>query len=66
MVGDAVLEAAAEAQPEEAAAHSYVLEGWAVLVHHDLTLGPSFRYHRKDKGVELACQLALPTTFDAG
>jgi hypothetical protein len=26
-VGDAVLEAAVEAQPEEAAAHSYVLEG---------------------------------------
>ena len=27
VMGDGVLEAAAEAQPEEAAAHSYILEG---------------------------------------
>ena len=49
VVGDVVLEVAAEVQPE-VVAYSYASEGSAAPAHHDQTLGPNFRYHRKHEG----------------
>ena len=65
VVGDVVLEVAAEVQPEVVVAYSYASEGSAAPAHHDQTLGPNSRSHRKHEGGS-ACQLALPTTSDGG